>query len=441
MKFRWKNFIALQLLAFAFLIIVKPWQPNGDALIHWDISIYYSYLPATFIYDDIGFQKQWPVDFGKIQLGFDRPHEGRAVLKMSMGMAYLYAPFFFVGHTIASLNPEIEANGYTVPYQVALGFAGVFYAMCGVYFLFLFLGRFVAASAASIAVSIVFVSTNLFYYTFWEGAMSHASLFALISATLWLGEKYLEKPTLKIAIILGLLAGLIVLIRPIWVLPLLGLAIFYVIRLRGKLLWAHAPFILLFTLLPWLPQMAYWKYTTNHWLYYSYAGEHFFFNDPKIIEGLFSWRKGWLLYTPLMALSLGGFWFLAKHQRQWFWFIGISLLAYIYVIFSWWCWWYGGSYGMRPMIEFYPFLAIPLALVIQWILKQKRAVVLASFSLIIALAAYNVFAIWQYKQSMLHWDSMTKEAYQSIFFKTSWPENYAELIEAPDYEAAKKGER
>ena len=57
MKFRWKNFIALQLLAFAFVIIVKPWQPNGDALIHWDISIYYSYLPAAFIYDDIGFQK------------------------------------------------------------------------------------------------------------------------------------------------------------------------------------------------------------------------------------------------------------------------------------------------------------------------------------------------------------------------------------------------
>ena len=96
---------------------------------------------------------------------------------------------------------------------------------------------------------------------------------------------------------------------------------------------------------------------------------------------------------------------------------------------------------MRPMIEFYPFLAIPVALVIQEILRQKRAVVLASFSLIIALAAYNVFAIWQYKQSMLHWDSMTKEAYQSIFFKTSWPENYAELIEAPDYEAAQKGMR
>jgi hypothetical protein len=96
---------------------------------------------------------------------------------------------------------------------------------------------------------------------------------------------------------------------------------------------------------------------------------------------------------------------------------------------------------MRAMIEFYPFLALPLALLVQALLQQKRRIVLGGFALIIALAAYNIFAISQYKKSLLHWDSMTQEAYRAILFKTNWPENYAELIKAPDYEAAKKGER
>jgi hypothetical protein len=439
--FKWKNYIALQLLAFAFLIIVKPWQPNGDAMIHWDVSLYYAYLPATFIYHDVAIQKQWPVDFGKMQMGFERPYKERAVIKMSMGMAYLYSPFFFIAHGIALLNPEIEANGYSVPYQVTLGFAGVFWAITGVYFLFLFLCRFVSASAASIAVAIVFVGTNLFYYTFWEGAMSHGALFALLSITLWLGERYLEKQLLRQALVLGILAGLIVLIRPIMVLPLLALVVFYVYRLRGKINWVHIPVIIGFGLLIWLPQLAYWKYTTDTWFYYSYGGEGFFFNDPKIIKGLFGWRKGWLVYTPIMVLSILGAWPLLHHQKRWFWLIAPLFLANIYVIFSWWCWWYGGSYGMRPMIEFYPFLALPLAYFIQEFMAKRTWLRATVFSLIILLSAHNIFAIWQYKKSLLHWDSMTKEAYEAIFLQTNWPNNYDQLIDPPDYEAAKSGKR
>jgi hypothetical protein len=358
-----------------------------------------------------------------------------------MGMAYLYSPFFFIAHSIALLNPEIEANGYSVPYQVALGFAGVFWAITGVYFLFLFLCRFVSASAASITVAILSVGTNLFYYTYWEGAMSHGALFALLSITLWLGERYLERQHIRQGLLLGLLVGLIVLIRPSMVLPLLALIAFYVYRLRGKIKWVHIPVIVGFGLLIWLPQVVYWKYTTGSWLYYSYRGEGFFFNDPKIIEGLFGWRKGWLLYTPLMGLAILGVWPLLQHQKKWFWFIAPLFLAYIYVVFSWWCWWYGGSYGARPMIEFYPFLAIPMALVIQGIVKQKNWIRIPSFLLILSLAAYNVFAIWQYKKSLLHWDSMTKEAYQAIFLQTNWPDNYQEMIDPPDYEAAKNGKR
>ena len=38
-------------------------------------------------------------------------------------------------------------------------------------------------------------------------------------------------------------------------------------------------------------------------------------------------------------------------------------------------------------------------------------------------------------------NGLAKAAYKAILFKTHWPENYAELIETPDYEAAQKGKR
>ncbi len=441
MNFNWKHFVALQVLAMAFLVILKPWQPNGDRIIHWDVSIYYTYLPATFIFEDIALQSQWPVDITKYELYISRSHNGKELLKMSMGMAYLYAPFFFVAHNVALFHPSFPASGYSLPYQVGLAFAGVFWAMLGVYFLFLFLCRFVQKRVAALTVAIIFIGTNLFYYTFWEGAMSHASLFALITLLLELAERYLEKQTVKKAVLLGLLVGLIILIRPIMVLPVLGLVVFYVIRLKGNIVWSHVPIVLLACFVPWLPQMAYWHFITGSWFYYSYGGEHFFFNDPKILEGLFSWRKGWLIYTPIMAFSILGFWFLYRNVRMWFWLIPPLFLGYIFVIFSWWCWWYGGSYGMRPMIEFYPFLALPLAFFVQAIFKARKAILFPAFIVIIALAAHNIFAITQYKKSLLHWDSMTAEAYKAIFLKTEWPAGYDAMLKTPNYEAAKKGVR
>jgi hypothetical protein len=38
----------------------------------------------------------------------------------------------------------------------------------------------------------------------------------------------------------------------------------------------------------------------------------FYFLDPEIISGLFSYRKGWLIYTPVMAFGLVGMFFTRK---------------------------------------------------------------------------------------------------------------------------------
>jgi hypothetical protein len=106
----------------------------------------------------------------------------------------------------------------------------------------------------------------------------------------------------------------------------------------------------------------YWKYITGELFFNSYVGEQFYFNNSHVLKGLFGFRKGWLIYTPIMLFSILGIYFLRNQLKHFFASISITLFIYIFVIFSWWCWWYGGSFGQRAMIDIYPLLAIPLQL-------------------------------------------------------------------------------
>jgi hypothetical protein len=144
-----------------------------------------------------------------------------------------------------------------------------------------------------------------------------------------------------------------------------------------------------------------------------------------------------------MVLSLIGFYALYKRVPKLFFPILIYILLHIYVIFSWWCWWYGGSFGMRAMIEVYAFLALPMAALWQifWQRKQKF-----TFYAVILFAAGCIYLnqrqTLQYRSTIIHWDSMNKAYYWAVFNNMNWPDdNTMKLLAAPDYEAAMEGKR
>ncbi|MBK6283998.1 MAG: hypothetical protein IPF54_16290 [Draconibacterium sp.] len=84
----------------------------------------------------------------------------------------------------------------------------------------------------------------------------------------------------------------------------------------------------------WIPQMMYWYSITGHFFVNSYPDEQFFWGNPHFIDGLFSYRKGWLLYTPVMIFALLGIPFLFKKLKEFSWSILIFiLLAYLYYRF------------------------------------------------------------------------------------------------------------
>lgn len=418
-----------------------------EKVIAWDVVSYYAYLPATFIEHDLTLSftdhehvgTYWP----------EILPDGSKVIKTSMGVAVMYSPFFFMAHTVAPALGH-AADGFSVPYAFALQLAGLFYAVLGLLLLRRVLRRYFADWVTAVTLLVIGLCTNLYWYSLYEAPMSHVFSFCLFALFALLTELWHERPTVWRSIATGFTLGLISLIR-----PTNALVVFYFLlygiwskesfRDKWNLMlksWWKLLLMAVAVLLVWVPQLAYWHYNTGHWFFYSYGSrERFFFGDPKIVEGLFSFRKGWLVYTPIMLFSLVGFVPLYRRYRTHFWPLLIFLALNLYVVFSWWCWWYGGSCGMRALIESYALLALPLAAWIEWITSRKGLLRVALWLLLLAASALSAFHNVRYLHGSIHWDSMTRAAYFDSFFRSRASDRFYSLLEEPDYEAARNGVR
>lgn len=414
-----------------------------------DVISYYSYLPAVFVYGDISMYYATGNSFFADKVWGVRWRDGLGpVQKFTMGLSVAYLPFFLMGHAGALLT-DYPVDGYSAPYMAMLQFSGLFYLLLGLFFLRKILLRYFSDAITALVILILPLGTNLLYYSLGPSAMPHVFLFCLITLLLYCTIRFYESPSWRFAIFIGLLAGWITLIRPnhllIWMIPALyGITDKQSFQARLRLLWAEKWKFLswpLLMLLIVLPQLFYWKYLTLRWVYYSYGDEGFFFSNPQIWRTLLSFRNGWLIYSPLMVLGLLGLFRVRKHAPRLAWVLPLHFLISLYIISSWWCWWYGGSFGNRVFIDLYPLLAISMAATLTWSQQFLRKVLLqrVALGLIGALMCLNFFQSFQAASGLLHYDAMTPAAYRALFAKIKAPANLEELLDHPDYEAAKKG--
>jgi hypothetical protein len=422
------------------------WKHPGR-IISNDIIIYYAYLPATFIYHDISlrFRDTDPAKFYN-KIWANKTESGKYVLKMSMGMSMMYAPFFLMAHTWCYLTGR-DTGGYSPVYEFFLIVAAVFYLALGLFTLKKILLRYFNPNVSSLTILGIGLGTNLFYYSALEAPMSHVFNFCLFTLFINFTIQWFEKPSFKYALTLGLITGLITLIRPTNIIILLvflfwDVVSFHSLKYRIRLIMRHYRMLFLFvfcSILVWIPQFIYWRYVSGSWIYYSYGNEHFYFGKPEIINTLFSYRKGWLLYTPIMALALAGIPVMFRVMKEKYLAVMIYTAFCIYVVSSWWCWWYGGSFGLRAFIESYAILAIPLAVMIKWLSKGLlKRIILGIF--LVFVISFNLFQTAQYYYSAIHWDSMTKAAYWDSFGRLRPSAVHDKLLKVPDYENAIKGQ-
>lgn len=429
-------FVVLSVVVLGYFFKLKVWESRP--VIEWDVTQYYSYLPATFIYNDYSFEDRDSL-WHKAHFKFEVNEAGDTLpTKMTSGLAYLNAPLFLAAHTYARQSPRYAANGFSKPYKFALLLTSVIFSLLGIWFLGKLLMLWFSETTAIVVSLAIYTGTNIPYYSFYE-PISHVFNFALVSALLYWFFLYLRRQQGLLSVLLGITAGLILLIRPsnavILLMPLLIL-FFKRKQLNRARLGKHLLLAVIAAFLVVLPQLIYWKHMSGDWIYYSYGKEGFFFSDPEIWKGLFSYRKGWFTYSPLLFLSIPGYYCLFKKDKLLASASLLTLAVAVWVVFSWWCWWYGGGFGARPMIDYLPLMALALAALTGKILSSRTWLKIPYFTAVAFLCFWSLFMNWQYSEKMIHYDSMSKELYWDEFLETELDPGFWQKLDPPDYEAA-----
>lgn len=434
-----RAFLLFAIVLIGFFSVAKLWK--SPKVVEWDVTLYYSYLPATFIYNDLKFENRAPIWDEKLFF-LNTDDAGNKYVKMTSGLAYLYAPFFFSAHAFALISDTYEADGFSEPYVFALLLSDLVFALLGLWFLGKLLLRWFSPIISFATLLMIFFGTNMAFYSY-VSPMSHVYSFALVSMILFWSFKYFDNQQTKWALLLGLTIGLLVLIRPTNILVLLFPLTYFLLNhhsLNWKKLFTHLTILAALAFIICIPQLLYWKYMTGHYLVYSYNGETFFLTDPKIWKGLFSYRKGWFVYSPILVFGVLGIipWFKLNSK------LALSIIAclvpVIWITFSWWCWWYGGSFGARALIEYLPLMAILFAAFLQWSIKLKWWYKTPLYLCMGYLCYTSIFMSYQYHLGIIHFDAMSKELFWKQYLKPYYIQDYGLYLDPPDYQAAQKNE-
>ncbi len=403
-------------------------------IISWDVYGYYLYLPQTFIHGDLGLD-----NFDTVTHALNSNVEsatfyqaavaesGNWVMKYPMGLAIFYFPFFLIGLLVSWIG-GYPVDGFALPSQYSMTLGSVFYMCLGLWLTTKILSRFFSDRTAGIAILAMVFGTN--YYQIHTGShcMPHIYLFAGYAVLIWFTIRWYETKKIKLALGIGLVIGLLTLSRPTELMSVI-IPMFYGIksldhigqRLIGALKYfKHILLMGLGVVIMLLPQLIYWKVYAGSWLYDSYnnPGEGLDLLDPNLFNFLFSYRKGWLLYTPMMFLSLIGIVWAIRSKRPWLWATVLFTICYIYVSSCWSSWWYATSFSQRTMVQAYPLLIIPIAYFIEDFRKGIGKRLLLFFG-VIALIGLNIFQTVQYHRGIIDASRMTEKYYWKVFLDLS----------------------
>jgi hypothetical protein len=406
-----------------------------DKELSWDILGYYLYLPSTFIYhqpmlNDYTWLKKINAekDLAGTLYMVSTNDQGEPMYFFLMGMAILYLPFFLIGHALAGML-GFPMDGFSSPYQYSLVVGGIIYTLIGLIFFRKNLRHYFPEGISAIIMIIIVFGTNYIHHLTDKNLETVNMLFMLMNIILWNTIKWHENQKFKNLLAIGLCATLMVLVKPsevfIILLPLLwNVTSFESFKQKILLFWRKRNSILIvigWSFLLALPQLAYWTVKTGHIFYDSYKnpGVGLDIFSPHIINALFSYRKGWLLYTPVMIFPLIGWYFLYKQNRKIFLASAVYFLVSFYIISSWSEWWYGASYSIRPLITIYPILAICLGYLLLYLKNRKLILKIAFGAIVLFFIFLNQFQWWQLKHYILDPYRETKDYYWATFLKTS----------------------
>jgi hypothetical protein len=422
--------ISLLLLYLSINIHGKTPVFNYRSEIFADKAGYYVYLPAFFLYNFDARNFPEGVDL-KSGNGFsflakaDETEKRIVFTKYPMGVALMDMPFFLLTHAYCKVT-NTPADGFSAPYFRMRTFTNSLYTLMGLGLILLWLKRKYDFSDFTLISSflLLLLGSNLLYYTVKDVGLSHNYSFFLIACFLNVqsNPKYVNR--LGYPVVLGIVIGLLLLVRPInavfmvllllWDIPPVGPGF----REKVKTyFWAGLVAVLMF-----VPQLIYYRYSLGAMISYSYGNETFVYaKNPKIFHVLFAFENGWLTNNPVFLTVFFGLILMFKRKIQNGWIILGLIVAITWLYASWWSWELGCAYGHRAFIEFYPILMVPLALSLDYLKKVPYKGVLPFAGVFFLLAIlYNLKLTFAYDGCWLGRSPFDFQYWKLLLFHTGF---------------------
>jgi hypothetical protein len=416
------------------VIIYQPLNP-----LCYDVFGYYMYLPMQFKYHDLKIQDVSVITnilntYHGSETFYQAVHweNGNWVMRYPIGLAVLFSPFYFIADLIATYT-SFPADGFSKPYQLCILYGSLIYALIGLYFIKRILIMFFDDKVAAMTLFCIALGTNYFFHVsiHGQGAMSHNFVFVLYAIIIYLTIRWHDFYQVKFIVLLGICVGLIALCRPTEIISVIIPLLYGITNKKSFLNKLHLFYkykfqLVLFSFIVFLVgfiQFGYWHYVSGEFIINPYAagnpGEGLELLQPNILKVLFSFRKGWFIYTPLMVLSVFGFLKMYKSNKMLFTPVFIYFVLNLYVISCWSCWWYGACFGVRSLVPSYAALCIPLGYFILYAIKSKFKVLYFIFMILCIIL--NLFQSWQMSVGIMDSTNVSRAYYISTFLQTTPP--------------------
>lgn len=296
-----------------------------------------------------------------------------------IGAAVLWAPFYVIADAAVVVarfsGVPVQRDGYGQPYIWAVCLGSLFWGTAGLFLVFRLCRSYTRRWDSTVGVCAVWFASPVVFYLYITPAMAHAnSLFTVaLFLIVWQGGR--DFRTVRGWFGLGMVAGLMILVRELnWLFLIVvavdeGLIIIQMLRAEGKAVAigqlrrrykGYASFSLAFVLVV-VPQF---------YVYHTLNGT--FGPTPFIVEkfslvprhaldvlvsgfhGLFSWHP----VTLLGVLGLGVLW---QRDARLAAALALCFVAQVLVIGSYDTWAGGASFGARRFINCTPIFAVGLA--------------------------------------------------------------------------------
>ncbi|MEI7663006.1 MAG: hypothetical protein WCK34_12435 [Bacteroidota bacterium] len=400
-----------------------------DRVIDGDGKGYYAYLPAIFIYKDLQFSFTDKIDYqyytGKPVPGDFRNNYGsRKVDKFFPGMAVVWLPFFLFAHAMARLE-LFPMDGYSLPYQYCIALSALLFLWLGLRWLSKLLKKFGSDDRTAAFITVVIaLGTNLLYYTVIEPSMTHVYSFALIAAFAYTTFKLFHEYRPKLFVKSLLLLVLIFLIRPSNLLVLVLVpflagsmetfrsTVSRVVSERKALIRGVIQAMILLSV-----PFVLWYLQTGSPLVYSYGKEKLNLLHPHMLNILFSFNRGWFIYTPLALITLVGFVPLFRQNRFRFYLLAAFMALFVFAASCWWMWSYNSQCGQRVFIDIYIVTAMLLLFFYRDFQNAMARRIVSSG--IILLVALNLLQFFQFSEKVFPAYPITGAIYRDSFFSLS----------------------